>query len=598
MNMSKLFQIPPPQCENYQSLILGTEEYELDEYSSHRAEILLTRYCPNDPSNSSMTVKKPTCLEMQIISIGNVSDTISEVELNTDLKKVCNYTYKDSKGNTINAEFDLNKIIASRSLILFSNSESFLWTTFTDFYIMIRESNFDQYQNTSLAMSIFLNLVSTKKIHNLYCNFINLGELGCSLALEPHTVQSKDRNITTSTYEAYEFLTVEGQTFPIQLPTTVYSQDVGQLQDSLNTKNYILYLINNTLWMCRRKQPDNIYLTHLISPDKNVSTCQQVEFDDDNVPIYIKDLLLEENYSNEIDGYILVATCDKSKLESAYRIFKTRPMLISGPLLSFVLNSDVSNNICDRYFTNCSDTTFNFIDDRVSSKDEEKKPILIPRKVYVINENFTSVLFISASKRLNSTANNGRLLFGLGDYFLGDVLNPELSRVFPVQGEGLAIPPEDKTGFYAQMSLPFNLSFPTMFQFEDGEIDFVPRSCFLRYNSDSSITFLVSGYYIPEEEYIDQYGKRNYVKVLLKSYPNINLQGRDRVLQKNSATPFLEFFDPTLPSESSIIAMHSVEKDSIDVLYIEKTGTSQSGKIFTYTAKKFIGKRFDPDDVT
>lgn len=219
-----------------------------------------------------------------------------------------------------------------------------------------------------------------------------------------------------------------------------------ELLRSLHTKNFIFFQFEDLLLICTRRS------TGAASLQKN-KKCITVDLDQQADILGISTLLYEENHSNPIDGYILVAyglNDEFSKKITGY----VKPVLVTGAYFTFHLDLSIESYVCQRYFDHCGETTFEL-------SDPSKKGMTLKKKVFIVDEKFDSVLRFQDEKNLDSLSSNGRLIFYLSDYFFGDLKNIQVARRSDQfnQTYFVSAKPGDRGEHFAKISRPFKYTF-------------------------------------------------------------------------------------------------------------------------------------------
>ena len=513
----------------------------IDNFELAAQSLYFGRFCPLDPYNEEET----NYVQFEVITqapSGELTKTIKGI--------YHNFGYTVHQRNT-SRPFRLIRIIPSITYTIFATANHISYIHKSSLV-----KSLDEYQ-PSADLRLEVNVVLNMSISNIFCNFINSKEVCCTSKLRLRIDPGRE------VYQLMEFIMLDSSILPIVIPVRIDSSE--QLVYSLNTKNYIILRYAKATYFCYRKETTHMYVgkVNKNSEPKNKEEqkpCALIVVDDSYELVYINKLLFEENYSNPIDGYVTIAmrkiqSPDTKKNPTPIEL-RVMPMLITGPYFTFSLDMRLTQFVCKRYFQNCADTAMTFV---------HLTPAGLPEKTYhkpvfIIDENFNSVLSLNNEKSTITLHNTGKLVMILSQHYFGDVTDFKVIRPLKQNSRPSFVPPsQPKETFIGKFSRPFLYVFKDFLGHNLGVAS--SRSlldwAFLRMNSDRSITVGVS--------YSHHRGIQ-HIQTIYKTSPPISFVPIDKNYTKKIST---EIFSWT--NKRHIVSLHSVEKDSLDLLEITVT---------------------------
>lgn len=252
--------------------------------------------------------------------------------------------------------------------------------------------------------------------YGIWCNHMNFNELSCLYVDKI----GKDPGSSNS-FKVLDLVQIDDHITTVQSTgNTIFS--MYTFKRAFNTKHYILIIANTGInktqaFICDKR----------INSTQEVSTsnfslfppCTSADFKVGHRAEVFSQLLYDDNYSNQLNGFILVTFTKENGTNMKQRTIQ--PLLLSGQYFEIVPNVDLSNHLCHRYLENCAqlDLIFKSRDNR----NEEK------RTFYIINENFTSILPKQSLSEFFSDLSYSNMALRVEDFFLGDFQNLKITSL-------------------------------------------------------------------------------------------------------------------------------------------------------------------------
>ena len=429
----------------------------------------------------------------------------------------------------------------------------------------------------SIPTSVFLNHLSKLVPNSLpmslsvlsdfasvasFCNQVTSTETSCVLR-QYTSNQGKVRF-----YQVFELVSLDSNLLLIELPILVGSEG-DDIHSAIITKNYLVMGSRQNLFACYKKQSGEVRLQSKGSSEK--ANCTQLELgnQDQTVQLFAP-LVLEENQSNDIDGYVMVAL-RKSQIENQNNDDPeeeeeavVRAFLITGPYFTFTIDTNLGSSVCERYFKECDSTSLTFTDLDELNRENSNEASTFEQKIFVLGSSFSSILARASSKKLTITKNSGLYGFMLSDFFFGDIVDPVFSKSVGFAYEK-HLTTYSKKDYYATFAQSFMYSFVGLFDVNEFTFDQKAQDrwikldwVYIKYNSDNTFLFSVCyEYKIGDTSYL-RIAKMNYAVELRPSTTTLDSSFFGQVTSDRAST------------YKNLLPLHNTDKDSVDFIRLDR----------------------------
>ena len=359
---------------------------------------IVVRYCPIAPP------RKTALLDLYVLLISN--NTFSLDTHRTLLK----YSLPSRE-----AEMKVLKVFSVGEYVIIVNSDRLIsWHMKSLFSFTSRA---EKGNKPSTGITSVFELDSEE----IWCNHMNFNELSC-LYLESHpTSGAKSR-----AYKILDLVQIDGNITTIHATGNTIISDFA-LQRAFNTKHYILIIAKSgqstTTFICD-KRISNIQAVSVIKHEVTTQ-CPQLALKANYEPESFNNLLFDDNFNNELNGYLLVSLRDLSNAQVLRRIIK--PVLLSGHYFEIIPSVDLSSQLCHRYMEYCAQ--FDLIFKAVINTSNGTKEVQELRSFYILNHNFSSVLPKKSIKDYFSGPAYSNMMLMVDDYFMGDLRDLKISSM-------------------------------------------------------------------------------------------------------------------------------------------------------------------------
>ena len=459
----------------------------------------------------------------------------------------------------IESYLEIGGINLHQSLKLLAFVRSGLHTVFVnqDRIVSISTSNFLEFVSklSPSSATIQLRLLQAISSVSAYCNKVTSAESSCV------SWQYPENPTKEVYYQVFEILCLETNVVVLTLPIFVQT-DEAHIEQVVVTKNYLLFQADRQLYACYKKLR---FIIKLRSSEGFKDACTHLDLlqSAQSVELVVP-LLLEENQSNDIDGYITVALKettkpeeDKNGVEEVY----IKSFLVTGPYFTFKIDTNLGNSVCARYFSDCDSTSLSFTTPNQVQKSQEKEQIM--KQVYVLGGTFSSVLERPNGKQVTSIKNPGMYKFPLSSYFFGDVITPRFSKSIGFSYEK-HLTASTNADYYASLSQSFTYSFPDILDpkiflpIAGQDPPFKVHWVFIKYNSDNTFLFALSYEHLEEDIAYLKTAKMNY---------SVELHSTSTTLD---STFFTQFITAAKSTYKNLIPLHNTDKDSVDLIKVDR----------------------------
>lgn len=424
---------------------------------------------------------------------------------------------------------------------------------------------------SSEPRSLKMYLLHAQPMSAVFCNFLNLFELCCTVGWVPPGRSAMQLRVV-------ELVNLETNVVVANLPLEINMMSAdNRVLDSLNTKNYLIVRAEEGMWACSRKGLIVQNITSDPTPP-NGTYCAKIEMEDGSKVVGIKELLFEENFSNVIDGYVLVALSSPEDPKTLI----AKPLLITGPYFIFSTDLRLDSYVCERYLPNCGETAMEFLNGEFSHGK-------IKKRVFLIDDAFNSIIYVTPNKIMDSYLANGKFYFDMDEYMYGDIQEPTISRSIAINAKNLMIPRANDS-FYATVNRFFTISVPEFYPMIKNAKDVVKKWAYLRFNRDGTITAAIC-----KDSNLESPRGTLPSRTIVMTKPNLPLSYNDSDFSKTYASTVLE---SSAFSNQTVLQAISEARDSIDLLDWRVARNQTSGEYYLQLKiKRFDGQGFELKDI-
>lgn len=518
------------------------------ETGEHKAEIYLLKWCTPQGNIPSETLSTPVDVFRIILKSGLPKDQSTLVyagQLNSYLRIGATSQLRP---------FKVLDLLRPGAYTVLLNQDSIV-----SIQTVVFLEHLSKLTPNSLPMS--LSVLSDFASVASFCNQVTSTETSCILR-QYTSNQGKVRF-----YQVFELVSLDNSLLLIELPILVGSEG-DDIHSAIITKNYLVMGSRQNLYACYKKQSGEVRLQSKSGLER--ADCTQLELgnQEQTVQLFVP-LVLEENQSNDIDGYVMVALkkaasendnldSDEKEQEAVVRSF-----LITGPYFTFTIDTNLGSSVCERYFRECDSTSLTFTDLDDTGKNYSEISTF-EQKIFVLGPGFSSVLARASSKKLTITKNSGLYGFILSDFFFGDIVDPVFSKTVGFAYEK-HLTTYSKKDYYATFAQSFVYSFVGLFDLKELTFDSKATErrvkldwVYLKYNSDNTFLFAVCYEY--------QIDGRSYLRIAKMNYA-LELRPTSTVLDESF---FGQVMSDSAYTYKNLLPLHNTDKDSVDFIRLDR----------------------------
>ena len=374
------------------------------------AKTILIRFCQelgSSAQDEDKVAQQPGCLKPFFVNY--VVEGSFEFD---EMPNVCSYLLTSIKDHSITQEHKVKalKLYLLVNTIVLINSNKVVSVGISEFTKYI--SN----KSPSKNLPTFNILYSIELVNQVWCTGINFNELRCLY---------KQWDI----YTTLDLLYIDNSVVAVKSEFSLLSEKDPHF--AFATSNYYLILYEDNSFLCdRRINSFQRIGFESSSTYSNIKPCHELNHGRMGVLIGISNLMFDDSYNSDLNGYELMAFRQPDS-----EVISIRPVLLTSLHYNIVPDFSLSGYSCHRYMSNCVefDLEFYFTD---KSTNLTKS---ITRKFYVLDDGFSSILPKFSSKDDFPPLHFGQSELFVDQFLIGDMDNVQLSKLIKLEPEHQSI---------------------------------------------------------------------------------------------------------------------------------------------------------------